>query len=112
MQVPENMFIFNITNFNYASPMKEFVTQVGSPVGLHARPASLFAKASKESGSKVSLAKIAEDGTETPMVDGSSILKIMALGIKKGESIKVQVEGDTEEATAAALQAIVESSDH
>ena len=92
--------------------MKEFVTQVGSPVGLHARPASLFAKASKESGSKVSLAKIAEDGTETPMVDGSSILKIMALGIKKGESIKVQVEGDTEEATAAALQAIVESSDH
>ena len=106
------MFIFNITNFNYASPMKEFVTQVGSPVGLHARPASLFAKASKESGSKVSLAKIAEDGTETPMVDGSSILKIMALGIKKGESIKVQVEGDTEEATAAALQAIVESSDH
>ena len=106
------MFIFNITNFNYASPMKEFVTQVGSPVGLHARPASLFAKASKESGSKVSLAKIAEDGTETPMVDGSSILKIMALGIKKGESIKVQVEGETEEATAVALQAIVESSDH
>ena len=106
------MFIFNITNFNYASPMKEFVTQVGSPVGLHARPASLFAKASKESGSKVSLAKIAEDGTETPMVDGSSILKIMALGIKKGESIKVQVEGETEDATAAALQAIVESSDH
>ena len=106
------MFIFNITNFNYASPMKEFVTQVGSPVGLHARPASLFAKASKESGSKVSLAKIAEDGTETPMVDGSSILKIMALGIKKGESIKVQVEGDTEEATAATLQAIVESTDH
>ena len=92
--------------------MKEFVTQVGSPVGLHARPASLFAKASKESGSKVSLAKIAEDGTETPMVDGSSISKIMALGIKKGESIKVQVEGDTEEATAAALQAIVESTDH
>ena len=112
MQVPENMFIFNSTNFNYASPMKEFVTQVGSPVGLHARPASLFAKASKESGSKVSLAKIAEDGTETPMVDGSSILKIMALGIKKGESIKVQVEGDTEEATAAALQAIVESTEH
>ena len=92
--------------------MKEFVTQVGSPVGLHARPASLFAKASKESGSKVSLAKIAEDGTETPMVDGSSILKIMALGIKCCESIKVQVEGDTEEATAAALQAIVESTDH
>ena len=50
--------------------------------------------------------------TESPFVDGNSLLKIMALGIKCGESIKVQVEGDTEEATAAALQAIVESTDH
>ena len=92
--------------------MKEFLTKVGSPVGLHARPASLFAKAAKESGCKVALAKISEDGTESPLVDGNSLLKIMALGIKCGESIKVQVEGDTEEATAAVLQAIVESSDH
>lgn len=92
--------------------MKEFLTKVGSPVGLHARPASLFAKAAKESACKVSLAKVSEDGTESPFVDGNSLLKIMALGIKCGESIKVQVEGDTEEATAAALQAIVESSDH
>lgn len=92
--------------------MKEFLTKVGSPVGLHARPASLFAKAAKESGCKVSLAKIGEDGSESAYVDGVSLLKIMALGIKQGESIKVQVEGDTEEATATALQAIVESTDH
>jgi phosphocarrier protein len=92
--------------------MKEFLTKVGSPVGLHARPASLFAKAAKESGCKVSLAKVSEDGTETPFVDGVSLLKIMALGIKCGESIKVQIEGDNEEAAAAALQAIVESTEH
>ena len=92
--------------------MKEILTKVGSPVGLHARPASLFAQASKASGCKVMLAKIAEDGTETPLVDGTSILKIMALGIKCGESIKVQVEGDAEDKAAADLQAIVESTDH
>ena len=92
--------------------MKEFLTKVGSPVGLHARPASLFAKAAKESGCKVSLAKVSEDGTETPFVDGVSLLKIMALGIKCGESIKVQVEGESEETAASALQAIVESADH
>ncbi|MEY4683471.1 MAG: hypothetical protein RL534_890 [Actinomycetota bacterium] len=62
--------------------MKEFLTKVGSPVGLHARPASLFAKAAKESGCRVSLAKVSEDGTESPLVDGVSLLKIMALGIK------------------------------
>jgi phosphotransferase system HPr-like phosphotransfer protein len=36
----------------------------------------------------------------------------MALGIKCGESIKVQIEGDNEEVAAAALQAIVESTEH
>jgi phosphotransferase system HPr-like phosphotransfer protein len=36
----------------------------------------------------------------------------MALGIKCGESIKVQVEGDNEDAAVASLQAIVESTEH
>lgn len=92
--------------------MKEFLTKVGSPVGLHARPASLFAQAAKTSGCKVMIAKVSDDGSESPMVDGISLLKIMALGIKSGESIKVQVEGDNEEATAKNLQSIVECTDH
>jgi phosphotransferase system HPr (HPr) family protein len=78
--------------------MKEFVTKVGSPVGLHARPAALFAQSAKSSGCKVSLAKISEDGSESALVDGASIC--------------VQVEGDNELGAAEALQAIVESSDH
>ena len=98
--------------FNYASPVKEFVTKVASPVGLHARPAALFAQAAKASGCKVQLAKIGADGNESPLVDGASILKIMSLGIKCGESIKVQIEGESEEAAAANLKSIVESADH
>ena len=112
MQVLENMFIFNIRNFNYASPMKEFVAKVGSSVGLHARPAALFAQSSKASGCKVMIAKISDDGSESALVDGASILKVMSLGIKSGESIKVQVEGENEETTASNLQLIVESVDH
>jgi phosphocarrier protein len=92
--------------------MKEFVTKVGSPVGLHARPAALFAQTSKTSGCKVLLAKIKEDGSESELVDGASILKVMSLGIKCGESIRVQVEGDKEDEAVQALQKIVESSDH
>ena len=92
--------------------MKEFVTKVGSPVGLHARPAALFAQTSKSSGCKVLLAKIKEDGSQSEQVDGASILKIMSLGIKCGESIRVQVEGDNETEAAESLQRIVESSDH
>ncbi len=92
--------------------MKEFVTKVGSPVGLHARPAALFAQTSKSSGCKVLLAKIKEDGSQSDLVDGASILKIMSLGIKCGESIRVQVEGENEAQAAESLQQIVESSDH
>ena len=92
--------------------MKEFVTKVGSPVGLHARPAALFAQAAKASGCKVSLSKITEDGSESAPVDGLSILKIMSLGIKCGDSIKVQVEGDSEAAAFDSLKTIVESTDH
>lgn len=92
--------------------MKEFVTKVGSAVGLHARPAALFAQTSKSSGCKVLLAKIKEDGSQSDLVDGASILKIMSLGIKCGESIRVQVEGDNEAQAAESLQQIVESSDH
>ena len=106
------MFIVNNRSFNYASAVKEFVTKVGSPVGLHARPAALFAQAAKASGCKVQLAKIGADGNETPMVDGASILKIMSLGIKCGESIKVEIEGESEEAAADNLKSIVESTDH
>jgi phosphocarrier protein len=92
--------------------MKEFVTKVGSAVGLHARPAALFAQTSKSSGCKVLLAKIKEDGSQSDLVDGASILKIMSLGIKCGESIRVQVEGENEAQAAESLQQIVESSDH
>ena len=106
------MFIFNMRTFNYASPVKEFVTKVASPVGLHARPAALFAQAAKSSGCKVQLAKIGADGNESPLVDGASILKIMSLGIKCGELIKVQTEGESEEAAAVNLKSIVESADH
>jgi phosphotransferase system HPr (HPr) family protein len=58
------------------------------------------------------LAKIKEDGSQSELVDGASILKVMSLGIKCGESIRVQVEGENETQAAQSLQKIVESSDH
>lgn len=91
--------------------MKEFRTLVASPVGLHARPASLFSRCAKESGCTVSLAKISE-GVISEFVDGASILRVMTLGVKCGDEIVVQVEGQTEDATASALKTLAESTDH
>ena len=88
--------------------MKEYRSHVLAAVGLHARPASLFAQMSKKSGCVVRLAKVV-DGTPGELIDGASILKIMSLGIRSGEEVLVQVEGDAEVETAAELQKIVES---
>ena len=91
--------------------MKEFRTVVASPVGLHARPAALFSRSAKGSGCVVRLAKIT-DGVTSEFVDGTSILRVMTLGVKFGDEIVVQVEGENEDNSAAALQSIAESSDH
>ena len=91
--------------------MKEFRTVVASPVGLHARPASLFSRCAKESGCVVKLAKV-NNGEHSEFVDGASILRVMTLGVKCGDEIIVQVEGETEDATASALQLLAESTDH
>ena len=91
--------------------MEEFRTTVASPVGLHARPASLFSRSAKESGCAVRLAKIA-DGVVSEFVDGSSILRVMTLGVKCGDEIIVQVEGENEVTAANALRALAESAAH
>lgn len=61
---------------------------IASAVGLHARPASLFTQAVAASGLAVTITK---DGR--PPVDASSILHVMALGVKCGEQVTLAVEG-------------------
>ena len=84
---------------------------MASPVGLHARPASLFSRSAKESGCVVRLAKVSE-GVLSDFVDGSSILRVMTLGVKFGDEIVVQIEGVNEVVAAVALRQLAESSDH
>ena len=84
---------------------------MASPVGLHARPASLFSRSAKESGCVVRLARVSE-GVLSDFVDGSSILRVMTLGVKFGDEIVVQIEGVNEVVAAAALRQLAESSEH
>lgn len=91
--------------------MKEFRTTVASPVGLHARPASLFSRSAKESGCSVKLAKVSA-GLLSEFVDATSILRVMTLGVKFGDEIVVQVEGENEVEVAENLRALAESSEH
>jgi len=63
---------------------------VGSRIGLHARPAQLIAEAAAATGSAVT---IAVEGGEP--VDAGSVLMIMTLGAKCGDTVVVSSDDET-----------------
>ena len=71
--------------------MPSKTVNVGSAVGLHARPAALIAEAASELDAEVT---IGVPGDEP--VDASSALLIMTLGAGKGDA--VEVSSDDQEA--------------
>ena len=79
--------------------MKSFDYVITDPVGIHARPAGLLVKAVKElAGNTITITK----GEKT--VDARKLMALMGMGIKQGDTITVNVEGEGEEAAAATLE--------
>lgn len=73
--------------------MMQFNCKIMDELGIHARPAGLFAKACKELGDTVvTITK----GDKT--VKASQLMKLMGLGVKNGDEITVAVEGGDEAA--------------
>ncbi|KAB8288352.1 phosphotransferase [Bifidobacterium ramosum] len=75
---------------------------INDPVGIHARPAAQFAQAVTASGCTVTIAK--EGGNPVP---AGSILSVMGLGIKQGDNVVIDVEGDNAESVADNLTGIL-----
>jgi phosphocarrier protein HPr len=75
---------------------------IGSKVGLHARPASLFAKAVKNTGVPV---KIAKNG-QSP-VNAASLLSLLTLGAEFGEQVTLSAEGEGAETVLDELAAML-----
>ena len=80
-----------MTTFNYT---------ITDPVGIHARPAGLLVKEIKGfAGSAVTITK----GEKS--VNALKLMALMQMGIKQGDTVRVDVEGGDEEAVAAAIEA-------
>ena len=77
-------------------------TVINDPVGIHARPAAQFTQAVTASGCTVTIAK--EGGNPVP---ANSILSVMGLGIKQGDTVVINVEGDNAEVVADNLANIL-----
>jgi len=78
------------------------VVAVASAVGLHARPASIFARAAAQQPAAVT---IALEGGEP--VDAASILSVMSLGAGHGDVVTLEADGDGAEESLNALAALL-----
>ncbi len=73
--------------------MAKFTAKITDPVGLHARPASITVSAASKFDSEI---KIDANGKTGNL---KSIMNIMALGVRQGDTITISAEGsDAEEA--------------
>lgn len=70
---------------------------IGSPEGIHARPATALVKLARQFRSVINLQK------GDRVVRLNSLLNILSLAAKGGEKITLSFEGEDEERAAAAL---------
>ena len=79
--------------------MKNFTYTITDPLGIHARPAGLLAKAAKVYADTV--ITVEKNGNT---VKASQLMKLMGLGVKQGDVVTVTADGASEDAAIAAMQ--------
>lgn len=84
--------------------MKTFTYTITDELGIHARPAGLLAKEARAFADTV--ITVAKGGEA---VKASQLMKLMGLGVKRGDTVTVQAEGPQEEAAIAAMKAFFQA---
>lgn len=83
--------------------MVQFTFFVKDEQGLHARPAGLLVKEAAKCTSQVTIRKGEKSG------DAKRIFNVMALAVKHNDEIEMIVEGENEQAEAAALEKFIKN---
>lgn len=79
--------------------MKTFRYKIKDPVGMHARPAGMVVNEAKKFRSKIRIMK------DERSADATGLMMLMALGIRCGDEVTVEISGtDEEEATGSLKQ--------
>ncbi|MDE3720812.1 HPr family phosphocarrier protein [Nocardiopsis sp. N85] len=84
--------------------MSQRTVAVGSVLGLHARPATLFVQAVNATGLPVTVAGEGQDP-----VDARSLLAVMSLGVKHGEEVTLATEGENADEALDSLAELLAS---
>lgn len=78
--------------------MRTFEYTITDEVGIHARPAGILVKEAKSYDSVI---KVTKDGKSA---EAKKLMALMGLGVKKGDTVTVSVEGGDEDAVAAKME--------
>jgi len=79
--------------------MQQFIHTINDPLGIHARPAGLLAKIAKDyPDTVITIAK----GEEC--VRATQLMKLMSLGVKRGDRVTVTAQGPSEAEAIVAVQ--------
>jgi phosphocarrier protein HPr len=89
--------------------MTERITTVANRVGLHARPAAIFAEAASNFPMDITIA--VKDAPDSEAVDASSMLSLMGLGATQGTAVVLRAEGSGADEALDALVRLLEK-DH
>ncbi|MDR1033210.1 MAG: HPr family phosphocarrier protein [Bifidobacteriaceae bacterium] len=81
--------------------MKVVEYTVTDELGIHARPAGMLVKLAQGFASKIDIIK----GGKKANLKG--IIGIMSLGVKQGETVSIEVDGEDEDAAAAGIEAFL-----
>lgn len=83
--------------------MQEIKYVIKDKMGIHARPAGLFVKEAASYPCQITIA------TDNNKVDAKRILGVMSLGVKYGQEITVQCDGEKETEAAEAMRSFLEA---
>lgn len=81
--------------------MKEFKYTITDEIGIHARPAGMLVKAVADFKEEITLS------CKGKSADARRLMALMAMGVKHGDEVTVQVSGEKEEETAAFLESFL-----
>ena len=85
--------------------MAEVIATIASRVGLHARPAAIFAEAAGDLPVEVTIAAEGEPADEA--LDAGSIRSLMSLGAKHGDRVVLRAEGEGADEALETLKKIL-----
>ena len=78
--------------------METFQYTITDEIGIHARPAGELAKLAKKFQSKITVKTVKKQA------DAEKLMAVMALGIRHGQTVTVEIEGADEKEAEEAVQ--------